>query len=511
MFPNRNRSGRRFHRNVIEESYLRLRGSIGMVFRQSRLHRRGENTDTETTETGRVDVPSTSGAGSDGVAINDASRCDRGQPSAGLGPSSPRSFSPSASPLSVQQSHRLRYVFEDGETESRRRRSASPAPTPSRASVRGLHSGVSMSRPSHLPMKGEPFCDCHEKREEHKCVCGEEDTMFDWIWDEENKSTASILSDDSREVKFHPDFSSGTAAVRGTKVMKEGQHYWEVKMVTPVYGTDMMIGVGTGDVDMNAYHHMFCSLLGSHSNSWGISYTGHAYHKGTAIRYTNKFGQGTIIGVHLDMWRGTLQYYMNRRPLGVAFEGLAGKSLYPMVCSTAARSGMRLIRSWSFRTSLQHMCCSVLRKHLPMHQNVTDALLLPPGLKAFLKNNMAWLLWPNTGGEVRPEPKKVKIRQRSEDSDSDLVLKTDSFDVHRITKRRRTEEESDSDSMNDWDVSDGGEDSESPAPMPSTSFTGDVVNEQSTSARDGSDVYVATSVHGLSITTSTNTRACNGQ
>jgi SPRY domain-containing SOCS box protein 3 len=63
--------------------------------------------------------------------------------------------------------------------------------------------------------------------------------VFDWVWDEENKSAASNLSDD-REVKFHPDFSSGTAAVRGTKVMKEGQHYWEVKMVTPVYGTDMV-------------------------------------------------------------------------------------------------------------------------------------------------------------------------------------------------------------------------------------------------------------------------------
>jgi SPRY domain-containing SOCS box protein 3 len=86
--------------------------------------------------------------------------------------------------------------------------------------------------------------------------------------------------------------------------------------ITLIQFNFQMIGVGTADVDMNAYHHMFCSLLGSHSNSWGISYTGHAYHKGTAIRYTNKFGQGTIIGVHLDMWRGTLQYYMNRRPLG---------------------------------------------------------------------------------------------------------------------------------------------------------------------------------------------------
>jgi hypothetical protein len=156
------------------------------------------------------------------------------------------------------------------------------------------------------------------------------------------------------------------------------------------------------------------------------------------------------------------------------------------------------------------MCCGVLRKHLPMDQNVTDALLLPPGLKAFLKNNMAWLLWPNSGAESHQESKKIKIRQRSEDSDSEHTQKTDSFDVHRITKRRRTEEESDSDSMNDWEVSDGNEDSESPAPIQSTSST-EVFDEQSNSTTDGSDVYVATSVHGLSITTSANSRTNGGR
>lgn len=63
---------------------------------------------------------------------------------------------------------------------------------------------------------------------------------FDWVWDEDSKSSACHLKQDHREVMFHMDYSCGTAAVRGTVPMKENQHYWEVKMTSTVYGTDMV-------------------------------------------------------------------------------------------------------------------------------------------------------------------------------------------------------------------------------------------------------------------------------
>lgn len=99
------------------------------------------------------------------------------------------------------------------------------------------------------------------------------------------------------------EYSCGTAAIRGTKELGEGQHFWEIKMTSPVYGTDMvsgwqsmvggqimlsalalgplcpacypqMVGIGTSDVDLDKYHHTFCSLLGRDEDSWGLSYTG---------------------------------------------------------------------------------------------------------------------------------------------------------------------------------------------------------------------------------------------
>ena len=79
-----------------------------------------------------------------------------------------------------------------------------------------------------------------------------------------------------------------------------------------------MVGVGTEDLDLNKYKHKFCSLIGRDGDGWGLSYTGEVQHKGQRLAFSTKgvFGQGTIIGLHLDMWKGTLAFYKNRKPLG---------------------------------------------------------------------------------------------------------------------------------------------------------------------------------------------------
>lgn len=69
-------------------------------------------------------------------------------------------------------------------------------------------------------------------------------TDFDWVWDDLNKSSATLLSCDNRKVSFHMEYSCGTAAIRGTKELGDGQHFWEIKMTSPVYGTDMVSDLG---------------------------------------------------------------------------------------------------------------------------------------------------------------------------------------------------------------------------------------------------------------------------
>ena len=64
---------------------------------------------------------------------------------------------------------------------------------------------------------------------------------FSWVWEEENKSSDVVLQNNNSEVYFHPDYSCGTAAVRGKRQLREGEeHYWEVKLSSAVYGTDMV-------------------------------------------------------------------------------------------------------------------------------------------------------------------------------------------------------------------------------------------------------------------------------
>ncbi|KAK0132522.1 SPRY domain-containing SOCS box protein 3 [Merluccius polli] len=263
--------------------------------------------------------------------------------------------------------------------------------------------------PSAVPVTGESYCGCDSQAESsynprlrgfHRvkdCRCGEDDQDFDWVWDMSSRSTATLLSCDNRKVNFHSEYSCGTAAIRGSKELADGQHFWEIKMTSPVYGTDMMVGIGTSDINLDKYRHSFCSLLGKDLDSWGLSYTGLLHHKGDKMSFSSRFGQGSIIGVHLDTWHGTLTFFKNRKCIGVAATELHNKRFYPMACSTAAKSSMKVIRSCFAPTSLQYLCCARLRQLLPGCTDTLDVLPLPPGLRQLLHNKLGWVLSLNGG------------------------------------------------------------------------------------------------------------------
>ncbi|GFW39252.1 SPRY domain-containing SOCS box protein 3 [Trichonephila clavipes] len=173
-----------------------------------------------------------------------------------------------------------------------------------------------------------------------------------------------------------------------------------------------MVGVGTAEASMNQVHDRFISLLGNDNKTWGLSHTGSFHHNGRSRDYATRFGQGSVIGIHLDMWNGTLSFYKNRKHLGIASRGLKGKTMYAMASSTAACSGMRIIRSCSFPSSLQFLCCTKLRELIPDEKNVLRVVDLPPGLRVFLENNLGWLLesrYTESNIQVIPFTRKVRL------------------------------------------------------------------------------------------------------
>lgn len=110
-------------------------------------------------------------------------------------------------------------------------------------------------------------------------------------------------------VHFHPQWSAGTASVRGEKALDGRRYYWELKLADRVFGTSIMFGVGTGHTRLHA--NMFINLLGENEDSWGLSHKGVLWHRGRWSKYTQPFreNEATVIGLLYDGVAGTLTYY----------------------------------------------------------------------------------------------------------------------------------------------------------------------------------------------------------
>ncbi|XP_050536308.1 SPRY domain-containing SOCS box protein 3-like [Daktulosphaira vitifoliae] len=198
---------------------------------------------------------------------------------------------------------------------------------------------------------------------------------LEWSWDHLEATTDVIIADDSFNIIVHPNSSRGTGAVRGNIPFIPGQiYYWEIEVNGSHTATDMIVGVGTKDFNLKSSEDKYCSLIGSDNKSWGYSYTGVKQHDGKRKAYGLRFDkEKTLIGVRLDMWRGTLEFFHNRNPLGVAYEKLNKENLlYPMVCSTACRTQFTVKYCRSLPVNLQLLCLQVL-------DSSTDSIM-PPGL-----------------------------------------------------------------------------------------------------------------------------------
>lgn len=106
----------------------------------------------------------------------------------------------------------------------------------------------------------------------------------------------------------------------------------------------MMFGIGTKKARLHA--DSFTNLLGEDNNSWGLSHKGLLWHRGRWYHYMKPFRENvaTTIGILFDGIAGTLTYYKDGICLGVAFRGLneVKEPLYPIICSTAAKTEMTL-------------------------------------------------------------------------------------------------------------------------------------------------------------------------
>eukprot|EP00099_Drosophila_melanogaster_P021566 NP_648819.2 uncharacterized protein Dmel_CG10516 [Drosophila melanogaster] len=281
-----------------------------------------------------------------------------------------------------------------------------------------------------------------------RCQCGEDESgnVNAWRWHATDESDAVVTD---RDIIFHPTYSQGTAIVRGEQALKTNMvHFWEMRVITTLAGTDVMFGIGTESVNLGQFKFHFVSALGTNAQSWGFSYSGRIQHCGELLPYGQKFSQGCLIGVCLDRTRGHLEFYLNRRSLGVAYTNVPTDpdvKIYPMVCSTAAKSVIRLINCTSQPVTLQLRSFQALsRQPLKLAE-----LRQMPGLKGIMQSY--WFLAPpirysrnsrenelDLGDEAVLSSSKQRLRrkQKYRETDDAAVDEDDLYaNAHKITLR----------------------------------------------------------------------------
>lgn len=194
---------------------------------------------------------------------------------------------------------------------------------------------------------------------------------MEWTFSCAKQSTSVVIENDGKDVLFHPRYSTGTAAVRGVQPLAPNMHhYWEVRMESTLYGTDVSVGVGTQNACYDSHESSFVKLLGKDRYSWGYSYVGQLQHnneniaesEAKLVSYTKqKWAYGSVVGVYLNRWQGTLAFYLDRQLLGIAFRDLPKtEELYPMLSSTAAKSKMSLTCAQSYPCNLAFECVKII-------------------------------------------------------------------------------------------------------------------------------------------------------
>lgn len=221
----------------------------------------------------------------------------------------------------------------------------------------------------------------------HELLVPKKPSRHDWVFDSDFMSATQVILDpDGKHVTFHPSMSRGTVGVRSNIPMLSGIHRWAVKMGAHVYGTDIMVGVCTEELDLNSATTNYCSLIGYDRHGWGLSYRGECLHDNAVVHDSPSlpFTSHQVVVLELNLYTGSLSASVDDGPMQVLVRELwpqrEGVPLYPVVTSTARNSEMTLLWSCSTILRLRHMCLFGCLKMLSRRSQISE-LPLPDILK----------------------------------------------------------------------------------------------------------------------------------
>lgn len=165
------------------------------------------------------------------------------------------------------------------------------------------------------------------------------ETQVKHAWNGEDRSLNIFVKDDDKLTFHRHPVAQSTDCIRGRVGFTKGFHIWEVHWSARQRGTHAVVGVGTIDAPLHSVGYQ--SLVGSNDQSWGWDLgRNRLYHNSknntgltypTLLKPDETFVVPDKFLVILDMDEGTLSFVVDGQYLGVAFRGLKGRKLYPIV------------------------------------------------------------------------------------------------------------------------------------------------------------------------------------
>lgn len=226
-------------------------------------------------------------------------------------------------------------------------------------------------------------------------------TQHQYAWNPEDRSLNLFIKDEDRLTFHRHPVAQSTDCVRGKMGFARGLHAWTIRWPLRQRGTHAIVGVSTCQAALHAVG--YTALVGSDAESWGWDLgRGKLYHDrksqtGSAPSYPchqrgedeETFSVPEEVLVVLDMDEGTLGFCANGQYLGVAFRGLKGRRLYPIVSAVWGHCEVTMKYVNGLEPEplpLMELCRRAARQALGRHRiHHIPSLPLPQTLKNYLQ------------------------------------------------------------------------------------------------------------------------------
>lgn len=223
------------------------------------------------------------------------------------------------------------------------------------------------------------------------------DTQIKHAWNSEDRSLNIFVKEEDKLTFHRHPVAQSTDCIRGKVGFTKGLHVWEVQWSTRQRGTHAVVGVATVDAPLHSVGYQ--SLVGSNDQSWGWDLNRNKlYHdakncNGITYPAILKSDEAFLVPdkflVALDMDEGTLSYIVDGQYLGVAFRGLKGKKLYPIISAVWGHCEitMRYIGGLDPEPfPLMDLCRRVIRQKIGRErlESCVHQLQLPESMKTYL-------------------------------------------------------------------------------------------------------------------------------